>query len=83
MMDDPSARLTRRQREIAALIGRGYTNQEIARELALSRGTTPQFAAECLRQLGLKSRPPLAAWAVEHGLTRPDEPPTTAPANPR
>jgi two-component system, OmpR family, sensor kinase len=60
--------LTGRQREIAALVARGYTNQAIAAELVISPGTAANHVNEVLRRLGLSSRSELAAWASQRGL---------------
>ena len=62
------AALTPRQREIAALIARGYTNQQVAAELVISRGTVANHIEQILRRLGLSSRVELATWAAQQGL---------------
>jgi two-component system OmpR family sensor kinase len=60
--------LTARQREIAALVARGYTNQQIAAEMVISSGTAANHMNQILRRLGLGSRSELAAWASQRGL---------------
>jgi len=60
--------LTGRQREIAALVARGYTNQQIAAEIVVSPGTAANHVNQILRRLGLGSRSELAAWASQRGL---------------
>jgi DNA-binding CsgD family transcriptional regulator len=62
--------LTPRQREIAALIAKGYTNAEIARELVLVPGTVANHIDQILARLGFRNRTQVAAWAVELGLHR-------------
>jgi DNA-binding CsgD family transcriptional regulator len=54
------ARLTRREREIAALVARGMTNRRVAAELALSERTVETHVRNVLKKLGLKSRVQLA-----------------------
>ena len=67
---DASARLSPRQREIAACVAEGLTNAEIAQRLTVSEGTAANHVAMILRRLGLRSRAQVAVWAVEHGLYR-------------
>ena len=64
--------LTPRQREIAGLIARGYSNAEIARELVLVPGTVANHVEQILMRLGFLNRAQVAAWAAELGLHRPD-----------
>ena len=64
--------LTPRQREIAGLIARGYSNAEIARELVLVPGTVANHVEQILMRLGFRNRAQVAAWAAELGLHRPD-----------
>ena len=67
------ARLTTRQREVAALIAEGRTNAEIAASLGLTEGTVANHMEQAMRRLELRSRAQLAVWAYRHGLYRPDE----------
>lgn len=60
------AKLTRRQREVAALVGRGATNREIGRMLGLSERTAQSYVSHILHRLGLRSRTELALWTAEH-----------------
>ena len=60
--------VTVRQREIAALVARGYTNQQLAAELVITEGTAANHIQQILSRLGLRSRAELAAWASERGL---------------
>jgi len=61
--------LTGREREIAALIGRGRANGEIAAELVLSKRTVEKHVANILSKLQLTSRAQIVRWAMEHHLT--------------
>jgi DNA-binding NarL/FixJ family response regulator len=65
----PGDHLTQRQREIAALIAQGLTNEEIADRLVVSAGTVANHVASILQRLNVGSRTRIAAWAVEHGLS--------------
>ncbi len=62
--------LTGREREIAALIGQGKTNGEIATELVLSKRTVETHVSKILSKLGLTSRAQIMRWAIDHGLTQ-------------
>lgn len=53
--------LTRREREVAALLARGMTNRQIASELFVSERTAETHARNTLKKLGLRSRAQLAA----------------------
>lgn len=60
--------LTDRQREIAALIAEGLTNQAIADRLGLTRLMVSQDIATILWQLGLARRHDIAVWAIGREL---------------
>jgi non-specific serine/threonine protein kinase len=60
--------LTRREREVAALIARGLTNRQIAERLVISERTADGHVANILGKLGLKTRAQVAVWAVEHQI---------------
>ncbi len=50
------SRLTRRQREVAALLRRGATNREVARALGISESTARSHTRAVLAELGVSSR---------------------------
>jgi non-specific serine/threonine protein kinase len=54
------ANLTRREKEVAALVGRGLTNRQIASELVVSERTVDHQVASILKKLGLHSREQVA-----------------------
>jgi DNA-binding NarL/FixJ family response regulator len=61
--------LSKREREVATLIGQGKTNGEIATELFLSKRTVETHVSHILSKLGLSSRAQIMHWAIDHGLT--------------
>jgi DNA-binding CsgD family transcriptional regulator len=63
--------LTRREREVAALLGAGMTNREIADALTISESTAEVHVKHILAKLGLRSRAQAAVWAAEHGTVAP------------
>lgn len=63
-----AARLTRREREVAARIAAGQTNRAIADELFIAQSTVERHVANMLNKLGFSSRTQIAAWAVKVGL---------------
>jgi DNA-binding CsgD family transcriptional regulator len=54
--DEPLAALTRREREVAQLVTRGFTNRQIASELVLSEHTVHHHVTNILRKFELRSR---------------------------
>ncbi|WP_252974115.1 LuxR C-terminal-related transcriptional regulator [Janibacter melonis] len=57
---DPLAELTRAERQVAELVRRGMTNQEIADDLVVSRRTVESHLSRIFRKLDLRSRTQLA-----------------------
>jgi DNA-binding NarL/FixJ family response regulator len=62
------APLSPREREIAALIGRGYTNKRIADELVIGEATVATHVQHILAKLELGSRAQIAVWAERRQL---------------
>jgi DNA-binding NarL/FixJ family response regulator len=75
--DQLRAPLTPREREVAVLIGRGYTSRDIAQALVITERTADTHADRIRGKLGLRSRMEIVAWvvsqappvAVDQGLT--------------
>jgi predicted ATPase/DNA-binding CsgD family transcriptional regulator len=57
--------LTRREREIAELLGEGLTNKEIAARLVISQRTAETHVENILNKLGFTSRAQVASWVTE------------------
>jgi DNA-binding NarL/FixJ family response regulator len=69
--DEPLDRLTAREREVLVLIGRGFPNKRIARELELSEKTVKTHVGHVLAKLGVGDRTQAAVVAVRAGLVDP------------
>ena len=61
-----AGRLTRREHEIAVLIGEGLSNREIAARLVISQRTAETHVEHILSKLGFSSRAQVARWVAEH-----------------
>jgi NarL family two-component system response regulator LiaR len=68
---DPLDRLTPRERQVLELIGRGFPNKLIARELGLSEKTVKTHVGHVLAKLGVSDRTQAAVAAVRAGLVEP------------
>jgi len=60
--------LTGREREVIAMIAKGYRTREMAQILCLSHKTVEKHRANLMRKLGLRSAAAAAAYAITHGL---------------
>ena len=56
-------RLTRRERQVMDLLGRGYANRDIAEALGLREGTIRIYVHRVIRQLGMRNRVDVALCA--------------------
>jgi non-specific serine/threonine protein kinase len=69
--DDPvlvNQALSRREMDVAKLVGRGCTNRQIANQLVVAEGTVATHVQHILAKLELTSRAQIAVWATQHGL---------------
>ncbi|MFC4098987.1 response regulator [Paenibacillus xanthanilyticus] len=64
--DDDAAveTLTEREKEILALLGRGWNNKEIASHLVITEGTAKNHVSNLIAKLGLRDRTQAALFAV-------------------
>ena len=57
-------RLTRRERDVAALVSRGLSNNQIAGTLVISARTVETHVQHVMNKLGVSTRAQIAAWAA-------------------
>ena len=62
-------RLTDREREVLALIGRGRSNTEIAADLRVGEGTVKTHINHIFTKTASRDRPQAIAYAHRHGLS--------------
>jgi len=60
--------LSRREREVAALVAEGLSNREIGERLFIAERTAEGHLEQIRNKLGFHSRSQVAAWAVTNGL---------------
>ncbi len=56
--------LTDRERQVADLIARGFTNRQIAAELVFTNATAAKHVEHILNKLAVNSRSQIAVWAA-------------------
>lgn len=66
-------RLTDREREVLAAIGRGYNNTEISEHLFIGSATVKTHINSVFSKLGLRDRAQAVVFAYESGLVEPGE----------
>ncbi len=65
---DPLETLSPRERQVLELVAQGYTNAEIANQLALGRRTVETHRARMMSKLRLESQADLIRFALRRGL---------------
>ncbi len=65
--------LTRRERQILALVCRGMCNREIGRELHITVKTVEWHISNILGKLGAANRTEAVVVALQHGLLDPSD----------
>jgi len=72
--------LTRREREILALVADGMTNQQIAEQLFISPRTVDTHRTNIMQKLDIHDLANLVHYAIEHGIIKGGE--GLTPTNP-
>jgi DNA-binding CsgD family transcriptional regulator len=67
-VDSPHAGLTPQELRTLRLVGRGFGNEEIARELRVATSTVRTHLKHVYAKLGLPSRSEAISYAIRHGL---------------
>lgn len=67
-LPQPRDVLTRRERNVARLVGAGYSNKRIAAELVISIRTAETHVEHILTKLGFHSRAQIATWVSENDV---------------
>lgn len=62
--------LSKTERNIARLVGRGFSNKEIAQYMKLSEGTVRNSLSTALSKLDLRDRTQLAIWTVQINMVQ-------------
>lgn len=65
--------LSQRERDVAALVGAGLTNRQIAQRLFIAERSAEGHLERIRNKLGVHSRVDVAAWALRHGLVASSE----------
>ncbi|WP_229069130.1 response regulator transcription factor [Actinoplanes sp. DH11] len=63
--------LTAREQEVVELVGRGLTNDEIAKRMVISPLTAKTHVSRAMLKLHCRDRAQLVVWAYESGLIAP------------
>jgi len=73
IVDDDDVGLTRREREILALVSEGYSNRELARMMWVTEQTVKFHLSNIYRKLDVSNRTEASRWAHKHRLVGPLE----------
>lgn len=65
--ESPTDPLSPREREVLVRVARGYSNKEIAAELAIGVRTVETYKARLMEKLGLRTRVDLVRFVTEQG----------------
>jgi non-specific serine/threonine protein kinase len=76
-MTSGSTRLSRREREVAVLVGEGLTDRQIAQKLFISERTAEGHVQSIRNKLGFDNRAQIASWVAMQGSV-----PGAVPARP-
>jgi DNA-binding NarL/FixJ family response regulator len=70
--------LTAREREVMALVAAGFTNDDIAEQLVVTRATAKTHVSRVMGKLGARHRAQVVTLAYETGLVHPRRSPSAA-----
>jgi DNA-binding NarL/FixJ family response regulator len=79
---DELEELTKREREVMALVALGLSNDEIAEQLVVSPATAKTHVSRAMVKLHARDRAQLVAFAYQAGLVRPRDDASSADAQP-
>jgi DNA-binding NarL/FixJ family response regulator len=65
--------LTARELDVLALVAKGRSNRQIAKELSIAERTAQAYISSMLAKLQITSRTQAALWALRHGIVPLDE----------
>lgn len=65
----PHAGLSEREREVLVLLGKGFTNQEVAAKLDVSPKTVATYKARIGEKVGLRSTAEFVKYVADNGLS--------------
>ena len=68
------AKLTQREREVLALLVRGYLNKQVAETLAIREGTVKAHRGQITHKMGARSFAELVRMAIKLKILEEDEP---------
>jgi len=71
LVDDADVALTRREREILALVSEGYSNRELAKMIWVTEQTVKFHLSNIYRKLDVSNRTEASRWAHKHRLVDP------------
>ena len=71
LVDDADVALTRREREILALVSEGYSNRELAKMIWVTEQTVKFHLSNIYRKLDVSNRTEASRWAHKHRLIDP------------
>jgi DNA-binding NarL/FixJ family response regulator len=69
--ESPRDPLTPRELQVVKLIAEGFTSDEIAQELVISRKTVDRHRANLLQKLGMRNVAEVTRYAIRRGLLEP------------
>jgi len=71
--DQPTESLTDRETDVLRAIARGFSNEEIGKELCISPATVRTHVSNILAKLNLARRTQAALYALKHGIAELEE----------